>query len=95
MISTANHYYFNEQPIMTDNEYDIIKEYIEDNYPDTEFDIGAPVSQGKVKLSYPMPSMNKKKMKNLLINGLKNILLFMMNPTQKHSIILLQQNSTV
>ena len=61
MISTANHYYFNEQPIMTDNEYDIIKEYIEDNYPDTEFDIGAPVSQGKVKLSYPMPSMNKKK----------------------------------
>lgn len=61
MITTANHHYFNEEPIMTDNEYDIIKEYIEDKYPEIEFDIGAPVSQGKVKLSYPMPSMNKKK----------------------------------
>ena len=49
---------------MTDNEYDILKEYIEDKYPDTEFEIGAPVPEGttnKKTLPYQMPSMNKKK----------------------------------
>lgn len=62
MIKTANHFYFNEQPILSDNEYDILKEYTEETFPDYVADIGAPVSQsGKVKLQYPMPSMNKKK----------------------------------
>ena len=64
MITTANHHYFNEQPILSDNEYDILKEYTEETFPDYVADVGAPVSQSgklKVKLQYPMPSMNKKK----------------------------------
>ena len=64
MITTANHHYYVKEPIMTDNEYDILKEYIEDKYPDTEFDIGAPVPEtasNKKTLPYQMPSMNKKK----------------------------------
>ena len=62
MITTANHYYFNEEPILSDDEYDIIKEFTEEKFEDYVPDIGAPVAQsGKVKLQYPMPSMNKKK----------------------------------
>ena len=76
MITAANHYYYVKEPIMTDNEYDILKEYIEDTYPDTEFEIGASVPEtatNKKTLPYQMPSMNKKKMKNQLIYGLINI----------------------
>jgi NAD-dependent DNA ligase len=46
---------------MTDNEYDIVKEYIEKKYPkNVEVDlIGAPVKKNKVTLPYEMPSMDK------------------------------------
>ena len=30
----ANQQYFNSQPVLTDNEYDILKEYVEDRFPD-------------------------------------------------------------
>tara|TARA_B100000035_G_scaffold234966_1_gene203214 strand:+ start:1230 stop:4589 length:3360 start_codon:yes stop_codon:yes gene_type:complete len=53
--------YYNEQPFMTDNEYDIIKEYIEKKYPKNTVveNIGAPVEKNKVKLPYFMGSMDK------------------------------------
>ena len=37
MINHANTCYFNSQPIMTDNQYDVLKEFIEDKFPETEF----------------------------------------------------------
>ena len=57
----ANTTYYNQTPILSDNEYDIIKEYIEQKYPTNEvvLEIGAPVTRNKVTLPYEMPSMDK------------------------------------
>lgn len=54
-------YYNTKTPLMTDNEFDIIKEYMERKYPDNEIleNIGAEVLKNKVDLPYEMPSMDK------------------------------------
>ena len=46
---------------MTDNEYDIVKEYIENKYPSNKaiLEVGAPITKNKVKLPYEMASMDK------------------------------------
>lgn len=61
ILSQANILYRNMLPIMTDNEYDIIQDYIAEKYPDnkTIWDIGAPVERGKATLPYQMWSMDK------------------------------------
>ena len=61
MIITANKQYYNNNPTLSDNEYDILKEYIERTYPNNKTirQIGAPVERNKVELPYPMPSMDK------------------------------------
>ena len=61
ILSQANILYRNMQPIMTDNEYDIIQDYIAEKYPDnkTIWDIGAPVERNKATLPYQMWSMDK------------------------------------
>ena len=61
IIIEANKAYYNKKPLMTDNEFDIVKEYIETTYPDNMiiFDVGAPVQRNKVKLPYQMWSMDK------------------------------------
>lgn len=61
LITQANAAYYNKKPVLTDNEYDIIKEYAERKYPDSEVlrDIGAPIEKNKVKLPYEMASMDK------------------------------------
>ena len=62
MIILANDTYYNTKTaLMTDNEFDIIKEFIEKKYPKNEAitHIGAPVGKNKVKLPYHMPSMDK------------------------------------
>ena len=61
IIQMANLKYYNETSIMTDNQYDIIKEYIETKYPNNVAinEIGAEVFRNKVKLPYEMASMNK------------------------------------
>ena len=62
MIVLASDIYYNtNNAIMSDNEYDIVKEYIEKKYPkNVEVDlIGAPVKKNKVTLPYEMPSMDK------------------------------------
>lgn len=61
ILSQANILYRNMQPIMTDNEYDIIQDYIAEKYPHnkTICDIGAPVERGKATLPYQMWSMDK------------------------------------
>jgi NAD-dependent DNA ligase len=54
-------YYNTNTPLMTDNEYDIVKEYMERKYPKNEIieQVGAPVIKNKVKLPFNMPSMDK------------------------------------
>ena len=64
MVLKSKEIYFNdpENVIMTDNEYDIVKEYIERKHPKSKVisDVGAPIDKkGKVKLPYEMWSMDK------------------------------------
>jgi len=61
IIVEANKAYYNNMPLMTDNEFDIIKEYIESKYPSNKIilEIGAPIEKNKVKLPYFMGSMDK------------------------------------
>lgn len=64
LILYANDCYYNQSPIMSDCEYDILKEFVENKYGinnDAIKAIGAPISikKNKVQLPYPMGSMNK------------------------------------
>ena len=61
MLNLANVLYHNFQPIMNDNEFDILQHYITEKYSSSKVQIGAPVEQGsrKVKLPYQMGSMDK------------------------------------
>lgn len=62
MLDESSKAYYNEEPLMTDNEFDIIKEYMEVKYPKNKVleQIGAPINdKNKVKLPYNMPSMDK------------------------------------
>ena len=62
ILEEASKAYYNEISIMTDNEFDIVKEYMEEKYPKNKVleQIGAPIQEkNKVKLPYNMPSMDK------------------------------------
>ena len=64
MIEYANEQYYNEKPLMTDNQYDIVKEFFDKKYPKNELleKIGAPIVKNvknKVTLPYFMGSMDK------------------------------------
>ena len=61
IIIETNKAYYNKKPVLSDNQYDIIKEYVERKYPDNEAiaKVGAPIEKNKVKLPYEMPSMDK------------------------------------
>lgn len=61
LLSVANIQYRNNQPFMTDTEYDIIQDYVAKKYPNHAIlqQIGAPVEKYKVKLPYFMGSMDK------------------------------------
>jgi NAD-dependent DNA ligase/DNA polymerase/3'-5' exonuclease PolX len=61
ILREANKAYYNEQPLMTDNEYDIVKEFMQAKYPANVAvaEIGAPVGSRKVALPYFMGSMDK------------------------------------
>ena len=73
MIILSNEAYYNtKKPLMNDNEYDIVKEFIQTKYPKNEIveQVGAPIQgKNKVTLPYNMPSMDKiKPDTNALIN---------------------------
>jgi NAD-dependent DNA ligase/predicted flap endonuclease-1-like 5' DNA nuclease/predicted nucleotidyltransferase len=61
ILREANKAYYIQEPFFTDSQYDIIKEYIASRYPSNNVvkEIGAPVERNKVKLPYPMGSMDK------------------------------------
>ncbi len=61
MLKLANILYRNFEPIMTDNEYDILQDYITEKYPSNQavYQIGAPVEKNKAQLPYEMASMDK------------------------------------
>ena len=63
MIQEANKaFHFNKTPIMTDNEFDILKEYLENKFPTSGVlkEIGTPIiEKNKVTLPYEMASMDK------------------------------------
>ena len=61
MIQVCKDAYYNDSPLITDNEYDIIREYAENKYPDNTVirEVGAPITKNKVTLPYNMPSMDK------------------------------------
>ena len=74
IIKYANHVYYNSSDaLLTDNEFDILKEYTETKYPTTRLEIGAPIiEKNKVVLPYEMPSMDKiKPDTNALTNWLQ------------------------
>lgn len=65
MLVKTNEVYRNlgpdEQPLITDNQYDILEDYIKQKYPKNTVvgKIGAPVEKNKVTLPYQMASMDK------------------------------------
>jgi NAD-dependent DNA ligase len=62
MIVLSNDEYYNSSsPLLTDTEFDILKEYASEKYPtNSEINcIGAPITKNKVTLPYDMPSMDK------------------------------------
>ena len=63
MILAADDAYHGEKsaPLMTDAEYDIIKDTIQTRYPKSKAStsIGSVVTKNKISLPYPMPSMDK------------------------------------
>ena len=66
MIRAANKgYYCNNKPLMSDEEYDILKEFIEDKYPNNlaiqegHTQCSVAVEKKKMKLPFEMWSMNK------------------------------------
>tara|TARA_B000000557_G_scaffold238167_1_gene215470 strand:+ start:6327 stop:9806 length:3480 start_codon:yes stop_codon:yes gene_type:complete len=61
MVRVANDLYYNGTPVLDDNSYDILKEFVERKYPKNEVikEVGAPVEKNKVELPYFMGSMDK------------------------------------
>ena len=61
ILKDSNDAYYNKKPFLTDNQYDIIKEYVESRFPQNKIlkEIGAPIEKQKVKLPYFMGSMDK------------------------------------
>lgn len=61
LLIKANDAYYNKKSLMSDELFDLVKEYAEREYSNNPVlkAIGAPVVKGKVKLPYNMPSMNK------------------------------------
>jgi hypothetical protein len=62
MLLEAKKAYYNENPILTDNQYDILEDYMKQTYPKNKIveKIGAsPIEKNKVKLPFEMWSMDK------------------------------------
>ena len=61
MLQHANKQYYNHNPVLTDNQFDIIKNFIDKKFPANKVTkaVGAEVERNKVVLPYEMASMDK------------------------------------
>jgi NAD-dependent DNA ligase len=61
ILQFASKQYYNHTPVLTDNQFDIIKNYIDTKYPTNKVtkEIGAEVERNKVVLPFEMASMDK------------------------------------
>jgi DNA ligase (NAD+) len=61
MLQHASKQYYNHSPVLTDNQFDIIKNYIDTKFPTNNAtkEIGAEVERNKVLLPFEMASMDK------------------------------------
>ena len=61
MLQYASKQYYNHTPVLTDNQFDIIKNFIDKKFPTNKVtkEIGAEVERNKVVLPYEMASMDK------------------------------------
>ena len=61
MIRYSNNVYYNFEAVLTDNQYDIVKEYTNNKFPSNAAvtEIGADVERNKAQLPYEMASMDK------------------------------------
>jgi NAD-dependent DNA ligase len=61
MLQYASKQYYNHSPVISDNQFDIIKNYIDTKFPANKVtkDIGAEVERNKVVLPFEMASMDK------------------------------------
>ena len=61
MVKITNEYYYNKEPLLSDNTFDILKEYIEKKYPQNVLikEVGSEIKKNKVTLPYYMGSMDK------------------------------------
>lgn len=72
LYKKANDDYYNKsKPILTDSQFDILKDYVEKKYPN-EITIGAPIVKKKIKLPFFMASMNKIKPDEKMIENWKS-----------------------
>jgi NAD-dependent DNA ligase len=73
ILRYASKKYYNDEPVLTDNQFDIVKDYIEKKYPANAAigEIGAEVERNKVKLPYLMASMDKIKPDTGALNAWK------------------------
>ena len=74
MLLKANtEYHSTNKPIMSDTQYDVLRNYIEEKYPTAEAlqQIGAPVkgTKNKVTLPFNMPSMDKIKPESAMLTS--------------------------
>jgi NAD-dependent DNA ligase len=79
MIRASNNgYYSNNKPLMSDEEYDILKEFIEEKFPDNESiqeghtSCSVSVEKNKMELPFEMWSMNKFKKEKQITLWLKD-----------------------
>jgi DNA ligase (NAD+) len=75
MLRYASKKYYNQEPVITDNQFDIIKDYIEAKFPNNSvvLEVGAEVDRNKVKLPYLMASMDKIKPDTEALNNWKRL----------------------
>lgn len=61
MILYASKQYYNHSPVLTDNQFDIVKNFIDKKFPTNKVtkEIGSEVERNKVVLPYEMASMDK------------------------------------
>ena len=74
IMEFANELYRNDEPLLTDNEYDIIEDYVKEKYPNNAQlkKIGAPITgKNKAQLPYEMASMDKIKPESNALPGWK------------------------